>query len=581
MESEASDHLAGKTNLFDVEFRFLRGNGSYMWIRGRGKILERDSEGKPIRMVGTHADITDRKMAEEALRKSEERFRLAAESASDLIFEWETKTGKLDWYGNLDRHLSRDRHKLPSTVDEWLEMIHPDDRAKLDKSGMSNLTATGPSVKEYRIKGTDGSWLQCTTRSSPVLDDSGKPLRWIGVCIDVTDIKKAEEERLNLERQIQHAQKLESLGVLAGGIAHDFNNLLLGILGNADLALSELSPVSPARESIASIETAAMRAAELTKQMLAYSGKGRFIISEIDLNEIIDEMTHLLDVSKAKNVVIKYNFTDNLPAIKADATQVRQVVMNLLTNASEAIGKKSGVVSISTGAMECDRSYLSETYLDDDLEEGVFAFIEVSDTGCGMDDDTKNRIFDPFFTTKFTGRGLGMAAILGIIRGHKGAIKIYSEPGRGTTVKVLFPALDHPARQEKTEDQDKKWRCEGTILMVDDEDAVLAVGKAMLRKIGMNVLTAEDGVKALELFREHSGEIACVVLDLTMPRMSGEETFRELRRIKSDVKVIMSSGYNEQDVVNRFAGKGLTGFIQKPYRREDLLKVLRKVMEDN
>ena len=395
----------------------------------------------------------------------------------------------------------------------------------------------------------------------------------------------AEDRRFTLERQIQQAQKLESLGILAGGIAHDFNNILMAILGNADLVLDTLSPHAPARENVLEIERASKHAAELAKQMLAYSGKGRFVVERINLNEFVGEMAHLLEVSISKKVVLKYSFADTLPSFEGDATQIRQVIMNLITNASEAIGGQSGVIALSTGAMYCDQDYLQDIRIGEPLPEGTYVYVEVADTGCGMEKETQEKIFDPFFTTKFTGRGLGLAATLGIVRGHKGAIKIYSEPGRGTTFKILFPAVERPAEQV-SEVPEKERRAEtvsasglsGTVLIVDDEKTVRMVGGKMLERLGFSVLTAADGREAVEVFREHSAEIACVLLDLTMPHMDGEETFRELRQVRPDTKVILCSGYSEPDATQRFAGKGLEGFIQKPYQMAGLREKLQQVL---
>jgi signal transduction histidine kinase/ActR/RegA family two-component response regulator len=409
------------------------------------------------------------------------------------------------------------------------------------------------------------------------------------LCDKIAESKQAEEEKLALERQVRHAQKLESLGVLAGGIAHDFNNILMAILGNADLALDELSPMSPARGSIREIKKAAKRAAELVKQMLAYSGKGRFVVEPIDAGGLIEEISHLLEVSISKKSVLKHNLAENLPTFDGDVTQIRQVIMNLITNASEAIGDKSGVISLSTGAMGCDRAYLNDinevvrASLDEPLPEGVYTYFEVADTGCGMDAETIEKIFDPFFTTKFTGRGLGMSAVLGIVRGHKGALKIYSEVGKGTTFKILFPANELPdngfALRRKDQAEGKDWLGSGTVLVADDEETVCAVVKKMLELMGFSVLTAPDGREALKVFREHADEIVCVLLDLTMPHMDGEEAFRTMRRLHPGITVILCSGYNEQDATQRFAGKGLAGFIQKPYNMAALREKLVDVLE--
>ncbi len=314
--------------------------------------------------------------------------------------------------------------------------------------------------------------------------------------------------------------------------------------------------------------------------MLAYSGKGKFIVKPLNLSKVVEEMAHLLDVSIAKNVILKYDFAPDLPSVEADATQLRQIIMNLIMNASEAIGEQSGIVSIRTGVTEADKAYLSETYLDDDLPEGYYVYLEVADTGRGMDEETKNKIFDPFFTTKFTGRGLGLAATLGIVRGHRGALKVYTHLNRGTNFKVLFPCSEQPAEASTAAaPPEREWRGQGIVLVIDDEESVRVVAKQILERRGFEVLTAEDGSEGVEIFSTRSKDIVLVLLDLTMPHMDGKETFRQLRRIRPDVKTILSSGYNAQDVTNRFAGKGLAGFIQKPYRVRALLETVREVLE--
>jgi two-component system cell cycle sensor histidine kinase/response regulator CckA len=386
---------------------------------------------------------------------------------------------------------------------------------------------------------------------------------------DITDQR-------NLEQQVLHTQKLESLGVLAGGIAHDFNNLLTGILGNADLALAELSPVAPARECLDAIATAARRAAELCRQLLAYSGKGRFLVRPLDLMDLVQEMGHLLSVSISKKVGIEYHFAKDLPAIEADATQMRQTIMNLIVNASEAIGDRSGVISVTTGMAHCDAEYLKTCFAANDIQPSDFVYVEVADTGHGMDKATQDRIFDPFFTTKFTGRGLGLAAVLGIVRGHKGAIKIHSEVGRGTTFRLLFPAAQAQAPEvASTTDNVRAWKGHGHVLVVDDEETVRNLTRRMLERAGFTVLAAENGRHAVEIFKRVMAEVDLVILDLTMPHLDGEACFRELRLMKPEIKVILSSGYNEQDVVNLFAGKGLAGFIQKPYTTAELIAKVR------
>jgi len=469
----------------------------------------------------------------------------------------------------------------PGGTINYGDLVIPEDRQAVWDGVQEGVNNRRTFTLTYRIRTADAVEKWVWEQGCGIFNAEGELEALEGFITDVTARKRAEEERSRLEAQVQQAQKLESLGVLAGGIAHDFNNLLVGILGNADLALDELGPSSPARATVQEIVTAAKRAAELTRQLLAYSGKGRFIIGPVDINDLVREMAHLLDVSISKKALLRYNFASGLPAVMADASQIRQIVMNLIVNASEALEEKSGAIVITTGVMQCDRDYLKSMHLDEDLPDGLYVYFEVSDTGCGMDAETRDRIFDPFFTTKFTGRGLGLAAVLGIVRGHNGAIKVYSEPGRGTTFKVLLPAVETPAAcgHEPHAVTGGAWRGSGTILLVDDEPTVRALGTRILQRAGFEVITARDGREAVDLFRAQPDTIVCVLLDLTMPRLGGEDAYRELRRIRPDVCVVLSSGYNEQEVSQRFAGKKLAGFIQKPYRAAVLLETIRRALE--
>ncbi len=429
------------------------------------------------------------------------------------------------------------------------------------------------------LPGSPIEWVELF--SYPIKDEkTGEITGVVEFVRDITARRRAERERLELEARIQQAQKLESLGVLAGGIAHDFNNLLVGMLGNADLALMQLEPGSPVSGVIAKIETAARRATELIRQMLAYAGKARFVTERIELPLLVEEMAHLLEATVSKKAVLRYEFADGVPPIEADATQIRQIVMNLITNASDALGEQDGVISIRTGVQECDRAYLSGSFLDDDLPEGAYCWFEVSDPGCGMDEHTRRRIFDPFFSTKMAGRGLGLAAALGIVRGHEGAIRVESEPGRGSTFRVLLPAPGAIAdrRQAAPPAADLQGRGR-TVLLVDDEEMVREVGRSMLELQGFRVMTAKDGQEGLEMFRRDPDVFCCVILDLTMPRLSGEECFRQLRRVRQDATVIMTSGYDEQESIDRVADEGLAGFIPKPFCLSSLVNKLAEVLD--
>jgi len=438
-----------------------------------------------------------------------------------------------------------------------------------------------PQLFEWRAKHKRGSlfWIEVNLKRVRLGDQE----RLLAVVRDITERKRMEETQRRLEAKIQQAQRLESLGVLAGGVAHDFNNLLVAILGYTDLALAGLPPESPVRGDIEQIRKASIRAAELTNQMLAYSGRGRFVVKAINLNDLVGEMTHLLERVISKKAALRFHLDPALPPITADPAQIGQVVMNLLTNASEALGDDTGVITLGTGALTADAAYLSATFPAASLREGPYVYLEVSDTGCGMDETTREKIFDPFFSTKFTGRGLGLAAVLGIVRGHRGTIQVYSEKGKGTTFKVLFPrggaSMETGSEPLLREDAPGHRTAAGTLLVIDDEPGVRDAARAMLERQGFFVLTAQDGPEGIQRFREHAESIAAVLLDMTMPRMGGEVVFRELRRIRPGVRVILCSGYNEQDATSRFPGKGLAGFIRKPYGLGELIGVIRRVLE--
>ena len=394
--------------------------------------------------------------------------------------------------------------------------------------------------------------------------------------------KEVEAERERLQERMLQAQKLESLGVLAGGIAHDFNNLLTSVIGYCDLARLELPTSSAAIAMIDEAVQGARRAAELTQQMLAYAGKARFTKGPLHLSALVTETARLLEVSISKKCVLRYELMPDLPLCTGDPTQLRQVIMNLIINASEAIGDRSGAITISTGAAWCDEAYLRENHVDDGLAEGLYVHLEVADTGSGMTPEVRARIFDPFFTTKFTGRGLGLAAVVGIVRAHQGAVRVYSEPGRGTTFKLLFPAhAPDVVHDHRDADGRTGWRGSGTVLVVDDEESVRALARHMLTQFGFEVVTAADGLEGVARYRElrTQAQAPLVLLDLTMPHLDGEGTFRTLRQLDPHVRVLLMSGYSELSVEGRFAGKGLRGFVQKPFRLEQLREKVRQALD--
>lgn len=530
------------------------------------------------RTLELEKEIGERIKSEEQHKTSEENYRCFAGLTSDYVYKC-SRIGsapfRIRWIGGSVAPITGYTEDEIYEMGCWLPLVHHADRETV----ASYLLALRPGevkLLEFRLVAKDGKTRWISEKSRCEAGEAEGELILFGSSTDITDRRRAGEERRKIEQQMLHAQKLESLGVLAGGIAHDFNNILTAIIGNADLALMRVSKESPVVDNLHRIEQAAVRAADLAKQMLAYSGKGKFVVENINLNLLLEEMLHMLEVSISKKVVLRLNTHEHLPLVEADATQMRQIIMNLVINSSEAIGDRSGVIAITTGCMDCDRSYLKDVWLDENLTDGLYVYLEIADSGCGMDRETLSKLFDPFFTTKFTGRGLGMAAVLGIVRGHKGAIKVYSEEGKGTSFKILLPASERPAEVFNGDVQKDAWKGSGTVLLVDDEETIRGIGGEMLKELGFTTITASDGRQAVEAFRQNPG-IAFVILDLTMPHMDGEQCFRELRLLNPMVKVIMSSGYNEQEVTQKFVGKGLAGFIQKPYRLTALQEVIRGI----
>jgi PAS domain S-box-containing protein len=390
------------------------------------------------------------------------------------------------------------------------------------------------------------------------------------------------------EAQSRHVQKLESIGVLAGGIAHDFNNLLHVVLGNADIALGNLSADSPAREALEEVVRATVRAADLTRQLLAYSGKGTFVVRHLDLSNEVREMATLLRTAISKKATLGWELRPDLPPINADPTQIRQIVMNLITNASDALGEAGGTITLRTGISRLseleDRHFTGPVHGGEPSQQrgDPFVFLEIGDNGSGMTPDTLGRIFDPFFSTKFAGRGLGLAAVMGIVRSHRGLIRIRTAPGEGTAFRILFPAVSGTAMKPgKPSAERSDWRGSGTILVVEDEEGVREVVERMLQEIGFQTIGAEDGRHALDIMERVGDNITAVLLDLSMPRMGGAETLRRLRALWPKLPVLMMSGYTEQSVAPQFGDSypGPIGFLQKPFLAEDLITVLRRFAE--
>jgi PAS domain S-box-containing protein len=561
----------GVSREFVEEVRFPA--GARIWRTGLVPV--RDGGGQVRWLLGFGSDVTEAAHAAAALERSERRHRALLDSLHDGV--WQLDAEGVTIFVN-----PRMAEMLGYTVDEmvgrplfsfcdaaWVEVAKP--HLMRRKQGTKE-------TYELSFRAKDGRPVHTLVSAAPQFDAQGEYVGALAGVQDITERLRAEEEQATLERKLLETQKLESLGVLAGGIAHDFNNILTGVLGSASLARMDLSASAPAYEHIAQIESAARRAADLCRQMLAYAGKGRFVVQRLDLSQLVRETTQLLDLSISKKASVRYELAQGLPLVSVDATQIRQVLMNLVLNASESLGDRPGSIVLTTGRQAIDPGYLRAAGIEDDVPSGPYLFLEVQDSGCGMRDDTIARIFDPFFTTKFSGRGLGLSAALGIVRGHKGAIKVTSEVGRGTTFRIFLPAVAGDADSVPPPSGGGDWRGEGTVLVIDDEPMVCAVTQRILAVLGFDALVSSDGRQGLAIVRERGDTLAAVLLDLTMPDMDGETAFREIRAVRPDLPIVLMSGYNQQEALARFAGKGIAGFLQKPFTITAMRDGLRKVI---
>ncbi len=465
---------------------------------------------------------------------------------------------------------------VQQNADGFFAPLHPDDRDAVLASLRQSAEQVTPWTCQYRVRFEDGieRWLAA---SAVPHREPDRAIVWHGFITDITERKAAEASAQAFERKMQETQKLESLGVLAGGIAHDFNNLLTSILGNSNLASLDVPPDSPLQAHLEPIKRGCLRAAELCKQLLAYSGKGRFVVEKVDLHALLDETMELLRHSISKQCELRFNRADGLPPVEGDIAQLRQVIMNLVINASEAISAGPGIITVTTKLVAGSLTEAIGADVTSNGPAGPCVCLEISDTGSGMSEETKARIFEPFFTTKFTGRGLGLAAVHGIVRGHHGVLEVESELGRGTTFKLLFPAAAGVADAlSRPIEAPVSWHGSGCVLVVDDEEAVRQVCSALLTKFGFSVVLAADGREGIEMFQAGPDGYTLVLLDLTMPPPDGRQVFAELRRLRENIGVVLMSGFNEEEVLSGFAGVRPVGFLQKPFEIQSFRDVIRR-----
>jgi PAS domain S-box-containing protein len=544
----------------------VRGDASEVPIDDSAAPIKQD--GRTIGAVLVFRDVSERRRAQR------ESAYLAAivESSDDAIIGTSPDGTIQSWNNGAERLYG---FRAEEITGRPLSDLFPAERRR-EQSDILERLSSGEHVVHFetvRVR-KDGAAIDVSLTISPIRDRNGQIVGISQVARDITEQKRHAE-------QLRQTQKLESLGVLAGGIAHDFNNLLTGILGNASLILEDLPPGSPLRSPAEVVVEATERAARLARQMLAYSGKGQFVLESVDLSAQVRDTLPLIKAAIPPGVELELNLADELPPIEADATQIQQVIMNIIINAAESIPEgKPGAVAISTRLETVSGDAAERDGGGSELTPGAYNVLEVRDNGSGMSEETRARIFDPFFTTKFTGRGLGLSAVLGTVRGHHGSIQVSSALGKGTVFRVFLPASDATPESKTPEPKvgAVDLRGKGLILVVDDEPFVRGAAREALERYGYTVLVAEDGERGLEVLRREANRIDCVVLDLTMPGMSGEETLARMKAIDDSVPIMLSSGFNEVQAVERFHGKGLAGFLQKPYRAQSLVEKIKALM---
>jgi len=560
-----------QTHNWDAEYRVVWPDGSVHWLHSKGAVLL-DAAGRPTRSTGVVQDVTEGKRAEAVLRESEERFRNMADTAPVLIWVSGPDKGCIffnkSWLDFTGRTIQQE------LGNGWAENVHPDDLDRCWEVYSSAFDARRCFVMEYRLRRADGDYRWVLDNGIPRRQSGGGFAGYIGSCVDITDVRRAQEQALS-------RQKLESVGVLAGGIAHDFNNLLAGVLAEAELAVADLEQGESPLEGLQRIRLTAGRGAEIVRELMIYSGQDKADpVEPVDLSRLVEEMFELLKVSISKHTALKTDLPRNLPAILGRASQIRQIVMNLVMNASEALGDNGGVIRVR--ALRAVPPSEASPNSPANLPFGDYLNLEVSDTGAGMTQEVQTKIFDPFFSTKFAGRGLGLAVVQGIVRDHGGAINLVSAPGHGATFDILLPCASQtsplqgaslvPASGKQPEPR------EGTVLVVEDEGVLRVAVARMLQKNGFEVIEAGDGSCALDLVRAHKDKIDVMLLDITLPGVSSREVFEQAQRLRPNLKVILTSAYGREAIDASFEGLRVERFIRKPFQFVDLMGLLQDAL---
>ena len=579
-DADLERHLRGQTAIYQNEHRVRCKDGSYLWILDRGKVMEWLKEGKPSRVVGTHKDITERKRAEEALRARERELKRSQEVAHVGHWNWDTVSNKVTWSDEMHRIFGVDPEGFDGDLDDVIRRsIHPEDRERVRAANEAVIEKSQPAPLEYRVVRPDGSIRHVSAvPGDRVTDDQGHVVRLSGIVQDITEGKKAEDERDRLEAQLFQSQKMESIGRLAGGVAHDFNNMLSVILGHAELAQMRLAPQDPVRADLGEIVKAATRSADLTRQLLAFARKQTVNPKVLHLNDAVSGMLKMLQRLIGEDVDLVWKPGHEVGRVRVDPSQLDQILANLSVNARDAIE------GVGTLTLETENVTLDETRWpgQPDFVPGDYVRLSVTDTGCGMAQEVLAHAFEPFFTTKGAGKGtgLGLATVFGIVRQNGGYVTVYSEPGAGSTFRIYLPRCggEDAAPAERSPSETRGGT--ETILLVEDEAAILdAVGR-MLGEAGYMVLAAQGPGEAVRIAGEHEGTIHLVLTDVVMPGMNGRDLVKGLEACRPGLRSLYMSGYTANVIAHRGVLDEGVNFIPKPLRREYLLRTVRKVLDE-
>jgi PAS domain S-box-containing protein len=556
---------------FETEFRIRHADGHWVYACDRGYVV-RNEHGEVVRVVGSTHDVSEERTLLRALQESEARFRQAIDSMPQLV--WSTRPDGVADLFNKQWFEYTGIDPASATDHDWATAVHPDDLPQMRERWSHSFRTGDPFEFEFRCRRADGQYRWFLTRATPIRDERGSIVRWFGTSTDIEDRKKAE-------LAVIAKQKLESLGLLAGGIAHDFNNILVGVLAGASFAADSLPEVHPLRSTMEEIVSAAERASHLTRQMLAYAGKGRLLIEQIDFTQLLKNTYALIRSSIPKHVDVTFHIGPGLPRVEGDSGQIQQIIMNLILNAAESIDQSGpGAVSVAAAAVLVDSATASgaEVSVGTLLPRSYLVF-EVQDNGSGMDAETQTKIFDPFFTTKFTGRGLGLSAVQGILRAHKGAIAITSKVGEGSRFRVFLPASSNAEAPVEPSVKERPGNSGGTVLVVDDEQTVRSVAKLCLERAGFEVMLAESGFAAIDVLRGEKGaDVVLMLLDMSMPGMNGKDVMAKVRQAGIEIPVLICSGYSDAEVSREFSGLDIAGFIQKPFSSRQIVAAVRNAI---